>query len=434
MRSYVSFVTAQLGRGRWQMRARWVEGGRPGRTCRNIRAGSKREAEAKARELFDGLVSAESARAAGSPALGAGAGGQSPTCLRAWLEGYVAMLSRTGRIEPTTASNYRASIKHILRAIDGDMQIAQVTPMHVVGMDDALLNRERLHPSTVAKAHRFLKQAFAFAVDAGLVVRTPFTRSVRPPRVARRTPNALDAVGRAELLEALARMGDTPLTVGVRLALCCGLRREEAIGLTWGDVDLERGSLRVRRAVVETSGGVVIEKDPKTADSGRVVPIEPTTLARLRAFKSLAQAEAQSEGVGWDESLYVLGDARGNYLRPKYLSHQFASLAEVIGLRGVTGAAVTYHDLRHTFATALISDGVDVKTVSVLMGHSSPTMTLTAYAAFDPANRATAAQAIARAMATAPLGGETVERARRDVDGPNGAAGPAGDDGLDGFM
>lgn len=162
----------------------------------------------------------------------------------------------------------------------------------------------------------------------------------------------------------------------------------------WRDVDIAGGTLKVRRAVVMASGKALV-KGPKTATSWRDVDLEPDLAARLgRRRDAVAGA--------WSPDLYVLGAADGSFLRPERLSKDFTCISRSLGLRGTTGEQVTFRDLRHTYATCLIARGVDVKTVSSLMGHSNPAMTLSVYTSADPAARRQAAEVVRAAMAERP--------------------------------
>mgnify|MGYP001684909077 CR=1 FL=1 len=84
---------------------------------------------------------------------------------------------------------------------------------------------------------------------------------------------------------------------------------------------------------------------------------------------------------------------------PSRLGKEFCSLAKALDLISIAGKRVTLHDLRHAYATFLIARGVDVKTVSSLMGHADATVTLNVYASADPAARRQAAEVVAKAMA-----------------------------------
>lgn len=85
-------------------------------------------------------------------------------------------------------------------------------------------------------------------------------------------------------------------------------------------------------------------------------------------------------------------------MAPHTLSKAWKSIADSMGLVGTQGRRPTFHDLRHTFATYAISEGIDVKTVSSILGHSSAAMTLNIYASADPASKRAAVETIGNVM------------------------------------
>lgn len=92
--------------------------------------------------------------------------------------------------------------------------------------------------------------------------------------------------------------------------------------------------------------------------------------------------------------LYVVGKDDGSYSNPIVISRQWTELAKALGIKGTEGTYPTLHDLRHTYAGASISAGVDVKTVSSNLGHSNAAMTLNVYATSDPKAKREAARKI----------------------------------------
>lgn len=94
----------------------------------------------------------------------------------------------------------------------------------------------------------------------------------------------------------------------------------------------------------------------------------------------------------------MVGDKDGVFLRPADLTHSFRRLAKEHDIYGTTGELATFYSLRHTYATMLLRPGVDAKTVTSLMGHSSVAMTLNAYASTDPQARAAAGAVVADLM------------------------------------
>jgi integrase len=400
MDKYSSMTIVDLGGGRWQARLRYKEDGVWRRDSRNFEASSKRAARAEGERVRAELERLAAARLA--VPVGEDGG---PLLLPAFLEAYVRGSEAGGGIEPTTATNYRHAAAHICRYLSLK-RVDELTPQDVLAMQEGLLS-DGLCPNTVARAHRFLKQAMAYAVDMGVVSRTPFTRQVKPPKRVYREPNALDDATRMRLLAALDATADTELTLAVRLGLSAGLRREEICGLRWRDVDLGRGVVMVRQAITQV-GGKTYLKGPKTPKSRRDVPLEPDLARRLSRRLSDVRRACAARDADFSPDLYALGDDRGAFYNPTRLTKEFGALSKALDLRGTTGKRVGLHDLRHTFATYLVAKGTDVKTVSSLMGHANAAMTLNVYASADPDARLAAGRVVAEAMA---------ERPRRD-EGP----------------
>lgn len=380
----------ERGAGHWQARFRYKEGDKWKTLSRNIDATSRHAASKKADELHAKLErEAELEKLRATRVLG-----DDEAVLSKFLTRFVDSLESSGRIERTTAAGYRASVSHICRYL-ADVRADELTGEMVLGMQEMLLEDDGLCTDSVAKDHRLLKQAMDWAVETGVAAATPFTRSVRAPKRRRREPNALDDEGRRRLLGALDGMVDSDLTIGIRLGLSAGLRREEICGLRWRDVDFKAGLIHVRNAVAEANGKTY-EKAPKSATSHRDVPLEPDLAGRLRArHDRLASASGARAIAG----RYVLEGEGGRWYLPSRLGKEFCSLAKALDLVGIVGKRVTLHDLRHTYATFLIARGVDVKTVASLMGHADATVTLNVYASADPVARHQAAEVVAKAMA-----------------------------------
>ena len=393
---YLTPTLRHLRGDRWQARFRFKEDGEWREISRNIRASGKRAARKAAAEIHEELE-AEAAKQALGPALVLD---DDDSRLGAFLERYIESLLGSGSIQQTTAVAYHHSRSHICRYLE-DVRIDELTPEMILDMQNRLLNDDGLVADTVARDHRFLKQAVSYAVEIGALAKTPFTKSVKAPKRRRRDPNSLDDAGRARLLQALDSMVDTEITIGVRLALSAGLRREEICGLRWRDVDFEADVIRVRSAITEVDGKIY-EKGPKTETSRRDVLLEPDLKLRL-----MRRRESFSSVLGLEErrdlpNRFVIGSARGGAYTPSLLGRGFSTIARSLDLRGTTGKVVCLHDLRHTFATYLVARGVDIKTVASLMGHADAAMTLNIYASADPKARQQAAQIVAEAMAERP--------------------------------
>lgn len=158
-----------------------------------------------------------------------------------------------------------------------------------------------------------------------------------------------------------------------RLLLATGLRRGEALGLRWDDLDLARGLLYVRRSLTVADGRPLVQL-PKTARSRRAVPLDAGTVAALRAHAARQAAEAHAAGEAWTPSNSVFTTPLGTPLHPDNVSEAFRRTVRALPLR-----PIRLHSLRHTCATLALAQGAHPKVVADLLGHESVKLTLDTY-------------------------------------------------------
>ena len=152
-----------------------------------------------------------------------------------------------------------------------------------------------------------------------------------------------------------------------------GLRRGEALGLAWSDVDLENGRLTIRQALHRVDGELRLEQ-VKTEASVAVLPMPDPLVSILRGHRSRQLEERFTAGAQWRDTGLVFTTANGGYIEPRNINRMFHSLcarAEVPQLR--------VHDLRHSCATLLFTMGVSPATVQRILRHSSITVTTGTY-------------------------------------------------------
>ena len=147
------------------------------------------------------------------------------------------------------------------------------------------------------------------------------------------------------------------------LDLATGLRRGELLGLKWRDVDLDRGVLKIQRAISRQNGKVV-EAPLKTKNAYRTLPLSAD------AIDVLMQQRRKTGNSEW-----VFPSPTGGPMSPDSVLHMLQRVLKRAGL-----PRIRFHDLRHTFATMALQNGVDVKTVSSMLGHYSAGFTLDTYA------------------------------------------------------
>ena len=168
------------------------------------------------------------------------------------------------------------------------------------------------------------------------------------------------------------------------LDLATGLRRGELLGLKWTDIDLEKGELQVKRQVVRIEGKIV-EAPLKTKNAYRTLPLAEDTVQVLKQQKKKAGS-----------SPWVFPSPTGGPISPDSVLHMLHRVLKRAGL-----PRVRFHDLRHTFATLALQNGVDIKTVSGMLGHFSAGFTLDTYAHVTTAAQKEAARTMEKVLTAA---------------------------------
>jgi integrase len=217
-----------------------------------------------------------------------------------------------------------------------------------------------------------LGKVLARAVRHNILTRNPASL-VSPPVVEQREVEVLQPEQVWTVLESLQGHALFPI---VSLALATGMRRGEILGLQWSDVDLDAAKpfLRIERSLEETKAGLRL-KAPKTARGRRGITLPADTVAMLRAHK-VAQMQLRFQlGLGSiTADTLIFGDIEGKPLNPHAVSRAWRRICDAKNL-----PRVSFHVLRHTHVSVLISAGVDVLTISRRIGHSKASMTLDVY-------------------------------------------------------
>ncbi|TGY60075.1 site-specific integrase [Coriobacteriaceae bacterium] len=358
----------------WRAVLDYEEGGKRKRKTRSLDARTKTEANRQMNAWWAEMEAEAERRAAEPPTPAEEA---SSVTVGEWVSDQIAQMGAVGSITPTTVAGYRHSAK-LLSPIAGT-PLDRLDRAAVAGWMAGLTGRG-LSSSTVGKSFRLLKQCMSIAVRDEMLLRNPCD-GVRPPKREKVRPgiNALDSAERSRLKALLASVEPDPMVVGASVALYTGLRRGEVCGLRWRDVDLDRGVLWVRKAIGVADGRTYL-KDSKTGHD-RDVALPATLVDALREWRR----DPRSGEV------YVVG--RGDrWADPSVLGREWGVFAKLNGVRGTEGRLCTFHDLRHTWATAAVAAGIDIKTVSSNLGHANAAMTLNIYASADPEAKRRAAE------------------------------------------
>ena len=172
--------------------------------------------------------------------------------------------------------------------------------------------------------------------------------------------------------------------MGVRMAMATGMRRGEVFALAWGNVRTS-GAPFIRVVQSITTAGEV--KAPKSAAGIRTISIDAATASRLSRWRDYQRAELARLGMEQDAETPVCCSCTGGYMDLHNFERWWKGFRDAHGFEGLR-----FHELRHTQATQLLANGVDVKTVQTRLGHASASLTLDQYAHALPANDRRAAE------------------------------------------
>ena len=325
-----------------------------------------------------------------------------------YVEHHIETLEKTESAAKSTTTGYRFMLAHIKSDPIGNVSIDELTAEDAERWIGNMLSSGK-SAATVRKAFNVLHVAVRHAVEVHRLPYDPLS-AVKRPKLPKKEPNSLDTMQRARLVSYLDATGCSPVNVAISLALYTGMREGEVCGLRWADVDFKTKTLHIRRTIAR-DGSRTYVKEPKTARSMRNIPIDQSLSDLLTTRKEAVNAECTVAGIKFSEDMYVVGGIGDGvayaYMDPHFLWQSWKAIAKSLDLKGTQGKVPTFHDLRHTYATAAIANGADVKSVQGLLGHASAKTTLDIYAGNDDEAMRKAAESTAAAMREVPEGAKT---------------------------
>lgn len=313
--------------------------------------------------------------------------------LHKWLKDYA-----KANVNPKTYEEYERIIKTNIVPALGHIPLSKLKPLHIQEYYTAMLEsgskigRGGLAPQTVLNHHRLLNCALAQAIKWELLAKNP-AEGASPPTPERKETNILDGIGMARLLEAAH---GTRLYIPILIATTTGMRRGEILALRWEDLNFETGIIKVRRSLGQTRKGLFI-KEPKTPSGYRPVLLPSFVVDALRRHKA-EQAKCRLRlGPDYqDKEGLICVKEDGSPYPPNRLTRNFEDFVERLNI-----PHIRFHDLRHSLATLLSDENVNVKTTSERLGHSDVAFTLQRYTHVSPHMQREAAEAIDKVMRAA---------------------------------
>lgn len=381
-----------VGPSRWEVVVSWREPDRSFKQLSRTVAGSRRDAE----RVRDDLRNRRHSRGLGS----------SDDDFGAVLEEWIDLKERS--LSPSTVDVYRQVIRNRLVPALGAKKVRRLTARDL-DRYYARLHDEGLASGTIAKLHSIIRGALGQARKWGMVGAN-VADDASPPTNVRRPIVPVSAETVTRMLE----RSDDWFAVLFRVAAVTGARRGEVVGLRWCDIDLEGGSITIRRSVVRSKNVRVVRDTTKTNRHG-TVSIDPATTAVLRGWRKHCVEAALACGVALPDDAFLFApEPSGSRPRwPKDVNYEFNRIRDSLGLSGFTFKDAT----RHFVATQLIARGEDVRTVAGRLRHATPSQTLNTYAHFLPERDRQASQVIGNILDGDDDEGFTSEREGHDATG-----------------
>lgn len=283
-------------------------------------------------------------------------------------------------LEAKTLYRYKYLLKDNILPVIGHLQLEQIKPLQLLdlyknmGLDGARKDGKKggYSSKTIRHTHTLIRSILEKAVQWQLIPQNPAAR-VEPPKVKEREIHFYDAEQAMELIRRLQKEPIKYRTM-VLMAIFTGMRRGEIVGLEWSDIDFEQRIIHVKRSSVYIPKQGIITKSTKTAKSERVIAMAETLYDVLNEYKTWQDVQIDSYGDMWVGTSRIFTQEHGEPIHPDTISQWFEKFIKKNKL-----PEITFHGLRHTAATLLLSTGTDVETVSRILGHATSATTSKVY-------------------------------------------------------
>ncbi len=275
------------------------------------------------------------------------------------------------RIKTQTYARYKGLIELHILPVFGSRPIEAVTRRQI---SDFMAGKRRegntrygggLSPVSINLMLSILHMAFAYAYDQEMLNGNPCEGVKRVPTAVQRKIDAFTKCEQKQLEQAMAEEGDTRL-FGILLCFYTGLRIGELLALEWSDTDDECRILTVTKTVYrsrdETGEWQLFVDRPKTLASQRCIPLPEHITKELLARKKQSL------------SPYIVCNKKNERMSIRSYQYMFEQLTRKAHVR-----RLSFHAIRHTFATRALENGADIKTLSEIMGHTNTSITLNRY-------------------------------------------------------
>ncbi len=307
--------------------------------------------------------------------------------LEQWLTETLPAEVLSGRLKASTLASYTDITRRHIEPTLGAIPLTELSPRQIRSwlaskLTETSARRKPLSRRTVSYMHAVLRNALGQAVRDELLARNP-AALVRPPA---QTATGIVPLSVDEARQLLTVTDADRLSALWLVLLTLGLRRGEALALHWNDIDLDERTITIRRSLqrlvrYDADGNTsteLIETAPKTSASAAVLPLPGQLTAALREHRQ-HQLRERLAAESWSRPDLVFTTEIGTSLEPRNVSRRFQQLCSTAEIR-----QVRLHDLRHSAASFLLLQGIDLKTVQTMLRHTRMATTADLYLHVHP--------------------------------------------------
>lgn len=297
-----------------------------------------------------------------------------------WLDLCLEVYMRN-TLKQSTYLSYEGYIRNHYKPALGDLLLRDITPRLLQQFYNYKAEQEGLSPKTIVNMNLFLHKALSYAVNEGYIQTNP-AASIN---LTRGTKPQIEILTRDEQVRLMQGSYQHRYGIFVRLVLFTGIRLGELLGLKWEDVDFASSNLHIRRTLnrlnkinhSEHDNGYsteIVIQAPKSQNSLRTIPLLPAVVSDLQSWAEIQKQDKLNSNGNYTESGFIVTNQFGGFIEPRTFKDYYNQILKISGLRHFT-----FHALRHTFASRAMEQGMDAKTLSMILGHYSVAFTLDTY-------------------------------------------------------
>ena len=293
--------------------------------------------------------------------------------------------SASQKLKPNTRSKYIDDLTRYAFPAIASFPLTEVKPEHLINLFEKLQIEFGLSAATINGVRKAISGVFTRAIRLQKCRVNPVKMTDKIQPLSGETPHVMEPWTQIEAIRVLSLVRDTSVDAFVYLALCCGLRPGEILGLHWSDIDFNKSTLWVNGTLSETTFRMpngkgkteLIIGEPKSKSSRRPVVLNRLAIEALQRHgaSQVDQRMQARRAEGWTESGLVFTNKSGGAVYPSNVRDRYRTFCEQHDIRYIRP-----HDIRHAFAVLALEQGQDLAGVSQMLGHESMDFTKRIYA------------------------------------------------------